>query len=191
MKHSLTFTAILLISAAGTTLANINTNRSTPSGPNDAQATTTAKSGNRRVNSSRKKSNRRRCRTVVVAAPKGDAITTPSGLTYVITRRSQERQPQPGETVKVNYTGLLGSGIKFDSSLDRGQTFDFPLGKGRVIKGWDEGIAKLRVGEQATLIIPPQLAYGDRGAGGVIPPNATLIFLVELVGIVEPPKTTP
>ena len=90
----------------------------------------------------------------------------------------------------VNYTGLLGSGVKFDSSLDRGQPFNFPLGMGRVIKGWDEGIAKLRVGEQATLIIPPQLGYGERGAGGgAIPPNATLIFLVELIGIKEQPKT--
>ncbi len=93
--------------------------------------------------------------------------------------------------MRVNYTGLLGSGVKFDSSLDRGQPFEFPLGMGRVIKGWDEGIAKLRVGEQATLIIPPQIAYGERGAGGVIPPNAKLIFLVELVGIKEAPKTTP
>ncbi|HWN09226.1 MAG TPA: FKBP-type peptidyl-prolyl cis-trans isomerase [Pyrinomonadaceae bacterium] len=191
MKLSLTFTAILLISAAGPTMGNVNSIGSAQSGPNEAQATAIVKPRNRRVNSPRKKPNRRRCRTVVVAAPKGDAVTTPSGLTYIITRRSHERQPQPGETVKVNYTGLLGSGVKFDSSLDRGQTFDFPLGKGRVIKGWDEGIAKLRVGEQATLIIPPQLAYGDRGAGGVIPPNATLIFLVELVGITEPPKTTP
>jgi FKBP-type peptidyl-prolyl cis-trans isomerase len=91
--------------------------------------------------------------------------------------------------VIVHYTGLLGTGVKFDSSLDRGTPFTFPLGAGRVIKGWDEGIAKLRVGEQATLIIPPQLGYGERGAGGVIPPNATLIFLVELVGIKEPPKT--
>ncbi|MBC8030584.1 MAG: FKBP-type peptidyl-prolyl cis-trans isomerase [Pyrinomonadaceae bacterium] len=134
---------------------------------------------------------RRRCRRVVIAPPKGAAITTPTGLTYIVTRRTQERQPQSGETVLVNYTGLLSSGVKFDSSLDRGQPFDFPLGKGRVIKGWDEGIAKLRVGEQATLIIPPQLGYGERGAGGVIPPNATLIFLVELVGIKETPKTTP
>ena len=191
MKHSLTLTAILLVSAAGPTLANMDSNSSAPGGPHQVKTAANAKPKSGRVNSPRRKSNRRRCRKVVVAAPKGDAITTPSGLTYIITRRSQERQPQPGETVKVNYTGLLGSGVKFDSSLDRGQTFDFPLGKGRVIKGWDEGIAKLRVGEQATLIIPPQLAYGDRGAGGVIPPNATLIFLVELVGIKEEPKTTP
>jgi peptidylprolyl isomerase len=152
----------------------------------------TIKDSGKQVATRRKKSVRRRCRRVVVAPSKGIATTTPTGLTYIITRHSKERQPQAGETVLVNYTGLLSSGVKFDSSLDRGQPFDFPLGKGRVIKGWDEGIAKLRVGEQATLIIPPQLGYGDRGAGGgVIPPNATLIFLVELVGIKETPKTTP
>lgn len=112
-------------------------------------------------------------------------IKTPSGLIYVITRRSTGQPPRSGETVVVNYTGLLGSGVKFDSSLDRGQPFKFKLGEGRVIKGWDEGIAKLRVGEQATLIIPPQLGYGAKGAGGVIPPDATLIFIVELIGVEE------
>jgi len=155
----------------------------------DARVPTKAASD--RITTRRKRRIRRRCPKVVVAAPKGDAVTTPTGLTYIITRRSTERQPQLGETVQVNYTGLLGSGVKFDSSLDRGQVFEFPLGKGRVIKGWDEGIAKLRVGEQATLIIPPQLGYGDRGAGGVIPPKATLIFLVELVGIKDATKTAP
>ncbi len=112
---------------------------------------------------------------------------TPSGLIYVITKRSTGALPKAGETVAVNYTGLLGSGVKFDSSLDRGQPIKFPLGQGRVIKGWDEGIARLRVGEQATLIIPPDLAYGPTGAGGVIPPDATLIFIVELMGIEEAP----
>lgn len=115
------------------------------------------------------------------------ATTTPSGLIYVITRRSEGRTPRPGETVVVNYTGLLTSGVKFDSSLDRGQPFKFKLGEGRVIKGWDEGIEKLRVGEQATLIIPSELGYGARGSGGIIPPDATLIFIVELMGIEEPP----
>jgi peptidylprolyl isomerase len=110
-------------------------------------------------------------------------IKTPSGLIYVITRRTAGQPPRSGETVIVNYTGLLGSGVKFDSSLDRGQPFKFKLGAGRVIKGWDEGIAKLRVGEQATLIIPPQLGYGANGVGGVIPPDATLIFIVELMGV--------
>jgi peptidylprolyl isomerase len=112
---------------------------------------------------------------------------TPSGLIYVITRRSTGQTPRAGETVIVNYTGLLGSGVKFDSSLDRGQPFKFKLGAGRVIKGWDEGIAKLRVGEQAALIIPPHLGYGAKGAGGVIPPDATLIFIVELIGVEAAP----
>jgi peptidylprolyl isomerase len=114
---------------------------------------------------------------------------TPSGLVYVITRRSTAERPQPGETVIVHYTGLLGSGVKFDSSVDRGQPFKFKLGAGRVIKGWDEGIAKLRVGEQATLIIPPHLGYGAKGAGGVIPPDATLIFVVELIGVEPAPPS--
>jgi FKBP-type peptidyl-prolyl cis-trans isomerase len=112
---------------------------------------------------------------------------TPSGLIYVKTRRSTGQRPQSGDTVIVNYTGLLGNGVKFDSSLDRGQSFKFKLGAGRVIKGWDEGIAKLRVGEQATLIIPPHLGYGAKGAGGVIPPDASLIFIVELIGV-EPAR---
>jgi FKBP-type peptidyl-prolyl cis-trans isomerase len=113
--------------------------------------------------------------------------TTPSGLIYVITKRSDGRNPRPGETVVVNYTGLLTTGFKFDSSLDRGQPYKFKLGMGRVIKGWDEGIEKLKVGEQATLIIPSHLGYGAGGSGGVIPPDATLIFVVELVGIEESP----
>lgn len=123
-------------------------------------------------------------REVALSTP---AMTkTPSGLIYVITRRSTGRPPRGGETVVVNYTGLLGSGVKFDSSLDRGQPFKFKLGEGRVIKGWDEGIAKLRVGEQATLIIPSHLGYGVKGAGGgVIPPHSTLIFIVELIGVEE------
>lgn len=114
------------------------------------------------------------------------ATTTASGLTYVITQHGTGRIPLAGETVIVNYTGLLGNGTKFDSSLDHGAPFEFPLGVGRVIKGWDEGVAKLHLGDQATLIIPASIGYGERGMGGVIPPNATLIFLVELVGIKEP-----
>ena len=110
--------------------------------------------------------------------------TLPSGLSYIITRPGEGRQPLPGEKVIVNYTGVMTNGIKFDSSLDRGQPFAFQLGKGQVIKGWDEGIGKLRVGDQATFIIPPQLAYGEKGRGP-IPPNATLIFVVELLGIEE------
>jgi len=126
-------------------------------------------------------------RPVVKPAANSSAVTTtPSGLIYVITKRSEGRNPRPGETVVVNYTGLLSNGVKFDSSLDRGQPFKFKLGEGRVIKGWDEGIEKLRVGEQATLVIPPQLGYGAGGSRDVIPPNATLIFIVELISIEEP-----
>ena len=112
------------------------------------------------------------------------ATTTPSGLTYLITRRGTGRQPKTGEMVVVHYTGALTNGVKFDSSLDRGQPFTFRLGAGQVIKGWDEGIAALHIGDQAVLVIPPQLGYGARGAGdGLIPPDATLIFIVELVDI--------
>jgi peptidylprolyl isomerase len=114
--------------------------------------------------------------------------TLPSGLSYIITRRGEGRQPLAGERVQVNYTGLLSSGVKFDSSYDRGRPFTFPLGKGQVIKGWDEGIAKLHVGDQATFIIPPEIGYGEKGRGP-IPPKATLIFVVELMGIEESPAT--
>jgi len=88
-----------------------------------------------------------------------------------------------GDNVSVHYVGTLENGQKFDSSRDRGQAFPFPLGAGRVIKGWDEGVAGMRVGDKRRLIIPSDLGYGSRGAGGVIPPNATLIFEVELLGI--------
>lgn len=115
--------------------------------------------------------------------PASPSQTTASGLTYIVTRHGTGQQLKAGDTVIVQYTGLLTNGTKFDSSLDRDQPFSFPLGAGRVIKGWDEGLLQLRVGDQATLIIPPQLAYGASGAGGVIPPNATLIFIIEVVGV--------
>lgn len=113
------------------------------------------------------------------------AVKTPSGLTYLVTKKTDGRIPKVGEIVIVNYTGTLMNGKKFDSSLDAGRTpIEFPLGQGRVIKGWDEGIGKLRVGETAVFVIPATIAYGVRGRGS-IPPDATLIFVVELVGIKE------
>jgi peptidylprolyl isomerase len=110
------------------------------------------------------------------------AVKTASGLTFIITKHGTGPLAKAGDTVSVHYTGTLTDGTKFDSSRDRGEPIEFPLGKGRVIKGWDEGIAKMHVGDQAILIIPPSIGYGSRGAGGVIPPDATLIFIVELVG---------
>jgi len=114
------------------------------------------------------------------------AVRTASGLTYLVTEKGTGRMPKKGETVVVHYTGTLASGVKFDSSLDRGDPIAFKLGAGRVIKGWDEGIAKLHIGDKAILVIPAKLGYGEKGAGGVIPPNAKLIFIVELVGIRGP-----
>lgn len=109
--------------------------------------------------------------------------TTASGLQYSVDQPGTGAQPQTGQVVSVHYTGWLTDGTKFDSSRDRGEPIEFPIGTGRVIKGWDEGVGAMKVGEKRTLVIPPQLGYGERGAGGVIPPNATLVFKVELVGI--------
>jgi peptidylprolyl isomerase len=111
------------------------------------------------------------------------AVKTESGLIYLITNQGTGAEAKAGDTVAVHYTGTLTDGTKFDSSRDRGEPIEFPLGQGRVIKGWDEGISKMKVGDQAILIIPASIGYGSRGAGGVIPPDATLIFIVELVGI--------
>jgi peptidylprolyl isomerase len=110
-------------------------------------------------------------------------ITTPSGLKYVDLNVGTGATPKQGQTVSVQYTGTLENGTKFDSSRDRGVPFKFPLGTGQVIKGWDEGLSTMKVGGRRQLIIPPDLGYGASGAGGVIPPNATLIFDVELVGV--------
>jgi len=112
-----------------------------------------------------------------------NVVTTPSGLKYVDIKEGTGATPQSGQTVEVHYTGTLENGTKFDSSRDRNTPFKFKLGIGQVIKGWDEGISTMKVGGQRRLIIPPELGYGARGAGGVIPPNATLIFLVDLLGV--------
>jgi len=110
-------------------------------------------------------------------------IKTTSGLKYIDEVVGTGITPKRGQTVKVHYTGWLENGKKFDSSVDRGEPFEFTLGIGEVIKGWDEGVSTMKVGTKRKLIIPPQLGYGDHGAGSAIPPNATLIFDVELLGV--------
>jgi peptidylprolyl isomerase len=122
------------------------------------------------------------------AQTQGQAMTTETGLKIVDTTVGTGASPQKGQTCVMHYTGWLSEGgakgRKFDSSVDRGSPFEFPIGNKRVIAGWDEGVATMKVGGKRTLIIPPQLGYGERGAGGgVIPPNATLIFDVELLAI--------
>ncbi len=114
-------------------------------------------------------------------------MTTSSGLKITDTQAGTGATPKTGQTCVMHYTGWLyqdgKKGAKFDSSLDRGQPFEFPIGRQRVIAGWDEGVATMKVGGKRTLIIPPELGYGARGAGNVIPPNATLLFEVELLGV--------
>jgi len=122
-----------------------------------------------------------------VAQAAGTTMTTPSGLEITDTVVGTGAAPRAGQICVMHYTGWLyqngAKGKKFESSVDRGTPFEFPLGQHRVIAGWDEGVATMRVGGKRTLIIPPELGYGARGAGGVIPPNATLIFDVELLGV--------
>jgi peptidylprolyl isomerase len=114
-------------------------------------------------------------------------VTTPSGLQIIDSKVGTGATPRTGQTCVMHYTGWLYvngvKGKKFDSSVDRGQPFEFPIGTGRVIKGWDEGVASMKVGGKRTLIIPPALGYGASGAGGAIPSDATLIFDVELLGV--------
>lgn len=120
----------------------------------------------------------------------GDTVTTESGLKYIDVTVGDGPMPQSGQMIAAHYTGWLTDGTKFDSSHDRGQPIQFPIGQGRVIRGWDEGLSTMHVGGRRVLIIPPDLGYGERGTpGGPIPPNATLIFDVELVGI--PGASTP
>lgn len=121
----------------------------------------------------------------------GESITTESGLDVTIVQEGDGPAPEAGNIVLVHYTGMLEDGTIFDSSYERGEPFAFPLGAARVIPGWEEGIGMLNVGSKARLVIPPELGYGDRGAGDVIPPNATLIFDVELVDIQEGAPAAP
>jgi peptidylprolyl isomerase len=108
---------------------------------------------------------------------------TESGLRYMVLKEGTGAVVQPGQTAVVHYTGWLPDGTKFDSSRDRGEPLGFPVGAGRVIQGWDEGVAGMAIGEERKLVIPPALGYGPAGAGDVIPPNSTLVFDVELLEI--------
>jgi len=125
--------------------------------------------------------------TPAAAQQSGKAMTTPSGLQIIDTTVGTGASPKAGQTCVMHYTGWLyqngQKGAKFDSSLDRGKPFEFRIGVGMVIKGWDEGVSTMKVGGKRTLIIPAELGYGARGAGGVIPPNATLLFEVELLDV--------
>jgi FKBP-type peptidyl-prolyl cis-trans isomerase FkpA len=112
-----------------------------------------------------------------------NVVTTDSGLQYEDTQPGNGAEAKAGQNVSVHYRGFLKDGQMFDSSLKRGQPFQFRLGGGQVIRGWDEGVAGMKVGGKRTLIIPAELGYGARGAGNVIPPNSTLIFEVELLGV--------
>ena len=123
------------------------------------------------------------------AQPQGKTMTTETGLKFTDTTVGTGASPQKGQTCVMHYTGWLSEegkkGKKFDSSVDRNEPFEFPIGQRKVIAGWDEGVASMKVGGKRTLIIPPALGYGARGAGGVIPPNATLMFDVELLEVKE------
>jgi len=175
MKKSLS--AIVLILSVGAGFAFSQTKQKTVRRP----------IGKTTVKKTVKKTVRRPIRKTIVRKKimtnESNAVTTASGLTYIVTKKGEGEQLKVGDNIIVNYTGLFTDGRKFDSSLDRGTPFSFSLGAGRVIKGWDEGFAKLKVGDHATLIIPPSIGYGERGAGGIIGPGATLIFIVEVLGV--------
>lgn len=122
----------------------------------------------------------------ILYSQSNDTITTSSGLKYIVKKVGKGKQAVKGKAVEVHYTGMLLDGKKFDSSLDRGEPIEFTLGTERIIKGWNEGIALMKVGGEMRLIIPPDLAYGERGSGDVIPPNSTLVFDVKLISVNHP-----
>lgn len=124
--------------------------------------------------------------SVLAAAQEEDTVETGSGLKYIILESGSGARAESGKEATVHYTGYLTDGKEFDSSVKRNQPFSFTVGEGKVIKGWDEGVALMRVGDKFRFIIPPELGYGERGAGNVIPPNATLIFDVKLLNVSEP-----
>ena len=113
----------------------------------------------------------------------GKPVVTPSGLKYYDLKSGEGVLPKKGQRVRVHYTGWLTNGQKFDSSVDRGEPFEFVIGTGRVIKGWDEGVASMKVGGERQLHIPPELGYGDRGFSNLIPPKSVLIFYVQLLAV--------
>ncbi|HTR81576.1 MAG TPA: FKBP-type peptidyl-prolyl cis-trans isomerase [Bacteroidota bacterium] len=120
---------------------------------------------------------------LIAGCAKQKTGVTDTGMKYEIIKEGTGPSPKRGDSVTVQYTGWLEDGTKFDSSVDRNQPFTFKLGVGQVIQGWDDGVATMKVGGISKFFIPPELGYGSRGAGGVIPPNATLIFQVELLSI--------
>ncbi len=124
-----------------------------------------------------------------IFAQSGDTVTTSSGLKYIVVKQGNGKKSEVGKIAEVHYTGWLLDGKKFDSSHDRKEPFEFTLGAKQVIAGWDEGVALMRIGDQFRLILPPELAYGTRGAGDIIPANSTLVFDVELLGVHKPKKS--
>jgi len=167
--------AAFVVAVAAASLAGCGGSNSGKSAGDTAPASTTAKPDGQAASSTP---------DAPQAAAPSAPITTPSGLQYVDLVVGTGLSPARGETVDVHYTGWLTNGSKFDSSKDRGQPFQFILGMGQVIKGWDEGVASMRVGGTRKLTVPPDLAYGERVmGGGLIPANSTLVFEVELLGI--------
>lgn len=164
--------AIFLIIFVGATILPAQTKRRVVRKRTTVKKTTGTKVKSRTITKTKKMTNNNE-----------QAVTTASGLTYIVTKHGDGAQVKAGDNVIVNYTGLLTNGQKFDSSLDRGEPFSFPVGGGRVIKGWDEGLQHLRIGDHSILTIPASIGYGSRGAGGVIPPDATLIFIIEVLGV--------